>query len=230
MFEKELRAARQADSNLSAAIRARKPSWGKLWTEELFPLWLYVNYNEKPDDDEFRIMSEGNPVDAELRALSGEVTRFQITMAYGERDPPRSGGYIASMEREGVNQGVPVFLGGGTNRDASGRIKSEPRVLSPDRDHSAWRSGLVKAIQNKIDKAAIYAGSVDCLLVYAERLWFDLIDEDPRDVILSAIHESLPGAKTVPFRSLVVIGQNPSAYVVYQPTNLPTTANGTVAG
>jgi hypothetical protein len=175
-------------------------------------------------------MPEGYPVDAELRALSGEVTRFQITMAYVERYPSRSAGYIASMEREGVNQGVPVFLGGGTNRDASGRIKSEPRVLSPDTDRRAWKLGLVTAIKNKIAKAAIYAGRVDCLLVYAERLRFDLIDEDPRDVILSAIHESLLGARTVPFRSLIVIDQNPSAYVVYQPANLPTIANGILAG
>src|SRR5215470_19723366 len=139
-------------------------------------------------------------------------------MAYVERDSARCSGYIASMEREGVNQGVPVFLGGGTSRDASGRIRSEPRVLSADRDRGAWRSGLVEAIQNKIGKAAIYAGSVDCLLVYAERLWFDLIDEGPRDVILAAIHDSANETKTAPFQSLIVIDQDPRAYVVYQPT------------
>ncbi len=214
-FETELRAARQNNPDFSADVRARKLPWAKLWTEELFPVWLYANHSQKSDQEEFRIMPEGHPVDAELRALSGEVTRFQITMAYVEREPSRSGGYVASMEREGVNQGLAVFLGGGTKRDASGRIESEPRVLSPDTDHRAWRSGLVKAIQNKIAKAPIYAGSADCLLVYAERLWFDLIDEDPRDVILSAIQECLRGAKTLPFQSLIVIDQNPRGYVVY---------------
>jgi hypothetical protein len=74
--------------DLTEAIRARKLTWAKLWTEELFPLWVSANHNRLPDDDEFRVMSEGHPVDAQLRDHSGGVTRFQITTAFPDWDTP----------------------------------------------------------------------------------------------------------------------------------------------
>lgn len=219
IFEGRLRAARQDDPHLSAAIRARRLPWAKLWTEELLPMSFYFDRAQRSEQDEFRLMPEGDPVDAELRSESGDVTRFQITAAYAQRDSSPQGGYVAAMEREGVNQGEIVFLGGGTVRGDGGRIISEPRVLSPETDRHAWQTGLVRALRNKIDKAAIYAGSVDSLLVYAERLWFDLIDENPRDLILSAIDEALDGIQDSPFQSVIVIDQSPCACAVYRHFN-----------
>jgi hypothetical protein len=218
-FETELRDARQGDLDLTEAIRGRKLRWAKLWTEELFPLWLYANHHRLLDEAEFRIMSEGHPVDAELRAQSDKVTRFQITTAYPDWDLPgkdaRSGGYIRYMERAGINQGAAVFGGGRIGKDANGQIKSEPRVRSPDTDRRAWQTGLIKAIDAKISKSATYAGTVDVLLVYAERLRFDTIDDRTHDVVLPAIDIALQGVRTLPFKKLIVLDQDPLAYVEY---------------
>ena len=218
-FETELRGARQDDRNLTEAIRGRKLKWAKLWTEELFPLWLFAKHNRVPDEDEFRIMSEGHPVDAELRAQSGGITRFQITTAYPDWDAPRNdarpGGYSRHMERAGINQGAAVFGGGRISKDANGQIKSEPRVSSPDINRGAWQMGLIKAIQAKISKSATYAGTVDILLVYAERLRFDTIDDQTEDIVLPAIDIALQDAETLPFEKLIVFDQDPLAYVEY---------------
>jgi hypothetical protein len=210
-FQAALSEKRQQDLNFSAAVRNRKLPWAKVWTEEVFPLLLYANHHQLPDEDEFRIMPEGHPVDAELRLRSEEIVRFQITMAYAEWNPPRSGGYIASMEREGANQATPVFLGGKIYKGAGDRISSEPRLLSPDIDRCAWRLGLLNAVKKKIDKGAAYARGVDCLLVYAERLWFIMGYENVAPVIFSAIRDALPNTKTLPFRQLIVLDQPRSA-------------------
>ena len=200
--------ARQLDSNFSAAIRGRRVHWAKLWNEELFPILLYANWKAVSDDAEFRARSEGNAVDAEIRVQSGELIQFQITTAYAERQSSRSGGYVAALEREGVNQGIPIFLGGGIERNASGCIESSPTVLSPNSDRSAWQIGLIKAIQRKLKKGTSIG---DVLLIYAERLRFDTIDEPTEGVVLPAIKTAVSGAAYLPFRKLVILDQDPMA-------------------
>lgn len=229
VFHAALLEKRQQSRGFSAAVRDRKLPWAKLWTEEVFPLLLYANHHQLPDEDEFRIMPEGHPVDAELRLRSEEIVRFQITMAYAEWNPPRSGGYIASMERDGANQGAPVFLGGKIRKDAGDRISSEPRLLSPDIDCRAWRLGLIKSVKKKISKGTAYARGVDCLLVYAEKLWFSMGYENVAAVILSAIRDVLPNTKMLPFRQLIILDQPrsalnqlPEAYVFVSNSPCPT--------
>jgi putative transcriptional regulator len=216
-FEAELRIARQGDRDLTEAIRGRKLTWAKLWTEELFPLWLYANHDRLPDEDEFRIMPEGHPVDAELRTQSHQVTRFQITTAYPEWDvsgsDPRSGGYIRHMERVGINQGAAVFGGGRIGKDANGQTKSEPRARSPNIDRCAWQRGLIKAIDAKISKSV--SETVEVLLVYAERLRFNTIDDRTENVVLPAIGIALQGVQTTPFEKIIVLDEDPLAYVEY---------------
>jgi hypothetical protein len=227
-FESELRDARQGDRHLTEAIRARKLTWAKLWTEELFPLWLYASHDRLPDDDEFRIMPEGHPVDMELRARSHRVTRLQITTAYPDWDVPgrgaRSGGYIRHMERVGINQGATVFGGGRIRKDANGQIKSQPRARSPDIDRCAWQRGLIKAIEAKMSKSSTYAETVNVLLVYAESLRFNTIDDRTADVVLPAIDIALQGIQTPLFEKIIVLDQDPLAYVEYPGS--PSGSNG----
>ena len=218
-FETQLRGARQGDCDLTEAIRGRKLKWAKLWTEEMFPFWLYANQSRLRDDDEFRIMPEGHAIDLELRARSGMITRFQITTAHPDWDVGRkdahAGGYIRHMERAGINQGAPIFGGRRISKDARRQIRSEPRVRSPDVHRRAWQSGLIKAIQSKINKSVRYDGTIDVLLVYAERLRFDTINEQTKDIVLPAINIVLEGRQLLPFTSLIVLDQDPMAYVVY---------------
>jgi hypothetical protein len=190
-FQTKLSEARQRDPILSANIRARKLPWAKLCCEELFPIMLFAGHTCLPDDAEFRIMPEGNPVDVEL-CCSGELTRLQITTAYAEWDEPgdeaRDGGYIFhALEMAGVNQGSPVFGGGQIGKGADGRITSNPRVLTEDVDICAWQLGLSRAIGDKLAKSPRYWGKTDVLLVYAEGLSFNTIDERMEDVVLPAI-------------------------------------------
>lgn len=94
-------------------------------------------------------MPEGHPVDVEVHA-SGETTRFQITTAFPEwneaANEGSTGGYTRHLEREGLNQGTPVFGGGQILKQRNGQISSAPRVrLSPAIDRKAWQSGLTHA-------------------------------------------------------------------------------------
>jgi hypothetical protein len=213
-FQTQLSQTRRQDPVLNAKIRAGKPPWAKLCCEELFPIMLFADHNRPPDDAEFRIKPEGDAVDVEL-CWSGEVTRFQITTAYPEWDEPgdeaRDGGYIRhALEFAGVNQGIPVFGGGQIKRETDGRIVSNPRARSPDVNRSAWNSGLTKAIRNKLAKSETYSEKVDVLLLYAEGLSFNTIDEKTEDVVAPVILEAV-GNSPVPFTKLIILDHG--AYV-----------------
>ncbi|MGH7063344.1 MAG: hypothetical protein ACREET_04635 [Stellaceae bacterium] len=206
------------NSVLSSAILARKLPRAKLWEEELFPLLLYCDYNRLPDEGEFQIMPEGREVDATLRDRSCQITRFQITTAYREEDAASSrGGYIASIERQAINKGIPVFLGG-IRKDKAGQITSKPVARYAADDAAEWRSGLINAIQNKISKPRYY-GNVEFLLVFADRLVFDLLNQDHQTVVLSAIHAAVEGIKVLPFQKLIVLDRDPRGYVEYGNSN-----------
>jgi hypothetical protein len=200
---------------LSDDIRSGKL---KLWREELFPIRLYTDHKHVPDDAEFRIMHAGAAVDVELRCSSA-LTRFQVTTAYPEWDGPgdeaRHGGYIRhALEYVGLNQRVPVFGGGQIDKRPDGRIDSSPRARSPNVDRAAWQLGLTKAISNKLAKSETYSQKVDVLLVYAEGLRINTIDEKTEDVVLPAIREALQES-SMPFTSLIILDQG--AYVEYPP-------------
>ena len=218
-FEAELRVARQADPELSRSIRGHKLPWAKLWTEEMLPLWLYAGHSSLPDDDEFRMMIEGHPVDAEIRSRSVGVLSFQITTAYPEWDEPgqdaRSGGYVRHLERFGSNQGVPIFGGGRISKAANGRVTSQPRARSPEISRLAWQAGLAKAIAAKVTKSVTYAGKVDVLLVYANRLRFETIDDRTEDIVLLAMQTALHDMQSLPFRKLIVLDQDSMSYVEF---------------
>jgi hypothetical protein len=216
VFQTQLSEAFQEDPALGDNIRAGKLPWAKLWREELFPILLYADHDHLADDAEFRVMPAGNTVDVELRYAS-ELTRFQITTAYPEWDEPgdeaRDGGYIRhALEYAGVNQRVPVFGGGQIEKGPDGRIVSNPRARSPNVNRTAWHLGLTKAISNKLAKSETYSQKVDVLLVYAEWLRINTIDEKTADVVLPAIEEAIPES-SLPFTKLIILDQG--AYVEY---------------
>jgi hypothetical protein len=174
---------------------------------------LFAEHKHLSDDTEFRIMPEGNAVDVEL-SCSGELTRFQITTAYPEWGEPgdeaRDGGYIRhALEVAGVNQGVAVFGGGQINKGADGRIVSNPRARSSGIDRDAWHSGLTKALSGKLAKSKTYSQKVDILLVYAEGLRINTIDEKTEDVVLPAIQEAIREG-SMPFTKLIILDQGAS--------------------
>jgi hypothetical protein len=221
-FQTKLSLARQRDPVLSANIRARKLPWAKLYCEELFPIRLFADHNRLPGDAEFRIMPEGNSVDVELRSSPG-LTRFQITTAYAEWDEPgdeaRDGGYIRhALEMAGVNQGTPVFGGGQIEKTADGQIVSNPRARSPDIDRVAWHLGLTKAIRSKLAKSETYSQKVDVLLVYAEWLRLNTINEKTEDVVSPAIQEAIRDTSTLPFMKLIILDQGAYVEYRYKPT------------
>ena len=111
-----------------------------------------------------------------------------------------------------VNQHVPVFGGGYIWRGADGRIISEPRARSPDNDRDAWHLGLTKAIRRKLAKSKTYSQKVDVLLVYAEWLRINTIDEKTENVVLPAIQDAIRES-SIPFTKLIILDHG--AYVEY---------------
>ncbi len=158
--------ARQLNPALSAEERARGVPWAKLWWEELYPVKLYIDRNPQRSFQQFRIMPEGHATDVELHSATG-VIRVQITTAYPEwsaaSNEPRTGGYKRSLEREGLNQGVPVFTGRQIWKNPDGKVVSEPDARPPEIDQEAWRLGLSAAIERKLSKARRYTGAADHL-------------------------------------------------------------------
>jgi hypothetical protein len=71
---------------------------------------------------------------------------------------------------------------------------------------------LTKAISNKLAKSETYSQKVDVLLVYAEWLRINTIDEKTADVVLPAIEEAIPES-SLPFTKLIILDQG--AYVEY---------------
>jgi hypothetical protein len=115
----------------------------------------------------------------------------------------------------GVNQDTPVFGGGQITKGADGRIVSSPRARSTDIDREAWHLGLTKAIKRKLDKSEMYSQKIDVLLVYAELLYFNTIDEKTEDVASAAIQAAIGHTGSLPFRKLIILDQG--AYVEYPP-------------
>jgi hypothetical protein len=74
--------------------------------------------------------------------------------------------------------------------------------------------GLDQGNPGKLAKSTTYSEKVDVLLVYAERLRINTIDEKTEDLVLPAIHEAMRG-KSMPFTKLIVLDQG--AYVEYPP-------------
>lgn len=212
-FQTKMSQSFRDDPALGDDIRSGKL---KLWREELFPILLYADHKRLSDNAEFRIMPEGDAVDVELRSSSA-LTRFQITTAYPEWDGPgdeaRDGGYIRhALEYAGVNQRVPVFGGGQIDKRPDGRIVSSPRARSPDVDRTAWQLGLTKAISNKLAKPET-SQKADVLLIYAEWLRINTIDEKTEDVVLPAIQEAIRES-SMPFTRLIILDQG--AYIEYR--------------
>jgi hypothetical protein len=215
-FVLALAEARQQYPDLITSERARTLPWAKLWWEELYPLKLFLDQNPQGLFSQFRILPEGNAIDVELWSAD-RITRFQITTAYPEwkkASETRTGGYVRSLEREALNQGVPVFPGRQIRR-IDGKVISEPDVRSSDVDEEAWKRGLSSAIEDKLSKSERYAGNVDILLIYAERLRFDLIDTDMSSLVRSVMAECCSKQKAVPFAKIVVLDKDPLAYVQY---------------
>jgi len=210
--------ARQRDPTLSAKERARSLPWAKLWCEELYPVKLYVAHHQLPDQVKFRIMPEGDAVDIELHA-PGAITRFQITLAYPDWDAPaapsRNPGHVASLERAGANQQIPVFLGGRIAKTPTGQIVSDPRVRDNETDQAACEAGLRKALEDKFSKAARYIGKVDILLVYFNRLGFYTIDVETTSVVLSVVAEEIRKIGQSPFPRIAVVDDVPLIYGEY---------------
>ena len=127
-FHNDVVSARRQHPALSRRIRGHNVPWAKLFLEELSPAMLFADNNQIPDFHEFRAMPEGNPADIQLIS-PGAVVRLQVTTAYPEWDASAnaqrgwSGGYIKSLERDGINRGAAVFGGGRTIRTVGGDIE-----------------------------------------------------------------------------------------------------------
>ena len=162
-------------------------------------------------------MPEGDPIDVTLRAWSRENTRVQITMAYRKKKAGSStgGGYIASIERQALNEGIPVFPGG-IEKGKDRRIVSKPVVRYPAGDSTEWRFGLSSAIRNKLMRRESTV-KVDFLLVFADRLIFYLLNQNQSEVVLSAIQAAMEGNKVFCFRKIIVLDRDPQGYFEYDP-------------
>jgi hypothetical protein len=212
-FQKALGRGYSEDPDLSIKTRGRKFPWAKLWDEELLPIFLFASQQQLPADAKFRIMPEGHAVDVEIQT-SGETTRFQITTAYPDWNEAATGGYTRHLEREGLNQGTAVFGGGRILKNPNGQVASSPRGrLSPAIACQAWKSGLMKAINDKLAKSETYYGIVDILLVFADRLLFDIFPVKTTHLVLPLIAEAVRGLETPLFKKIVVLDCDPLAYV-----------------
>jgi hypothetical protein len=211
--------ARGRDPELDAALHVRKLPWAKVFLEELLPIGLLAQQNRVPGDAQFRFMAEGNAVDGEVWFADGAIRRFRITLAYPDWDggsgEPRNPGYIASLEREGIKQGNPVFLGGLIARSVTGQIESHPAARDNQVDRTACEMGLRKALRTKLAKAATYTGRVDILLVYASRLRFHLDFAETSSVVTPIVAAELARIGDSPFRQIVVIDDDPLGYVEF---------------
>jgi hypothetical protein len=220
-FHKVVVGARRRDPDLSRKIRGHKVRWAKLFLEELSPTMLFADNNQIPDFYEFRAMPEGSPADVQLIS-HGAAIRMQVTTAYPEWDASInaergwSGGYIKSLELDGINRGVPVFGGGRIVKTACGGIESEPRARSPEVDRLAWQEGIIQAIRRKLAKAHLYSDFVDILVVYASQLRFTTIDEPTHDIVLPAIYSVIHEFDRNPFKKIVILDYDPLGYVEYQ--------------
>jgi hypothetical protein len=210
---------RRKDRDLDVSLQMRKLSWAKVFSEELLPIGLLAQQSHIPANAQFRLMPEGNPVDVEIRSGDGSVTRFQITLAYPDWDggtgKSRNPGYIAHLEREGIKQRSAVFLGGVIAKSSSGEIQSQPRARSNQVDQTAFEAGLRMALQRKLVNAARYKGVIDTLLVYASRLRFHLDYTDTSSIVMPIITAELEGVGGSPFEKIVVIDDDPLAYVEF---------------
>jgi hypothetical protein len=220
-FHNDVISARRQHPALSRRIRGHNVPWAKLFLEELSPAMLFADNNQIPDFHEFRAMPEGNPADIQLIS-PGAVVRLQVTTAYPEWDASAnaqrgwSGGYIKSLERDGINRGAAVFGGGRTIRTVGGDIESEPRSRSPEVDRLAWQEGITQAIGRKLAKAHLYTGLIDVLVVYASQLRFNTIDEPTCGVVIPAIYAAIHEFDRNPFSKIVVLDYDPLCYVEYK--------------
>jgi hypothetical protein len=204
--------------HLSEAIRARSLPWAKLWCEELLPIKLFADHNHVSEKTDFKIMAEGDPVDVQL-CSSDSITCFQITLAYPDWDggtgKRRNPGYVASMERVGIDQKIPTFLGGDITKSSTGQLISAPRARPTDVDIVAWESGLRSAIAEKLSKADRYAGIVDVLLVYASRLRFHSTYVETASIVVPVIKAVLSEFSNPIFKKIAVVDDDQLGYVEY---------------
>jgi hypothetical protein len=173
----ELHAARKMDPALSAMMRAQSERWAKDWIEELYALKVLADHKGFPDADTF-CWTPRAAADFIVRVGDGEPINIQCTMAYAEWPDSiaRQGGHLHKLEMKQSNKDGYAYLGG--------RV-TEPTVLDPDKDALAWRTGIAKALKNKLRRE--YSGLH--LAIFAQRCAVHMVETPLEQVVLSAIEE-----------------------------------------
>jgi hypothetical protein len=182
----ELRAAeaallldRQANPTLSHRLRLqdrKEIGWAKLRNEEWSPLMLLADALGLDDADTFRWTPA---VAADFVIASGaDLHNVQCTMAYDEPEGATyRRGHLHHLEMQHERDNGFYFRGG---------LISEPNALDVAEQLFSWRTGIVSAIEAKLDKANYVDQRLD-LLVYAEECSFDLIDFSLAEIAMPAL-------------------------------------------
>jgi hypothetical protein len=186
--EAQLLNDRQQDKSLSAKWRAPTgddAAFINVRSKELYPLMIFARHKKFHDEHLFRIMKEGDPVDAQL-SFDDTTMNVQITVADIDWESDKQGkpGYQNRLSMEALNARDVLHGHGPFRREKDGQVvDSSVGVYSAEQRILACSRGLERAFQRKM-----HHDGLGCdLLVYARAYHIQTVDGEFEGVVRSAI-------------------------------------------
>jgi hypothetical protein len=196
----QIQETRRDDPVFSAILRAEEERWAKDWLEELWPLKVLADHKGFPDEDQFYWTPQA-AADFELRTHERGLLKIQSTMAYPEWpvSVAKQGGHLHKLEMRQANKEGFAFLGG--------RV-SQPTARGICTDARAWRTGIARALKNKLRREYTDLH----LAVFAMGCAVHMVEMPFDQVVASAIEEvGTPDCKRI-FEQIYVFDAQPGLF------------------